>query len=683
MQLHEHPKDPRSSVQPEAPLSAPQDAPVAPASVQADQSEVAPAFVRADLPEMAPLQGGQPEAAPLQAGQPEHHPLHHSYIWLSPLRALPYIFVGILASGFSALRGLSELFGPSALVIPVTLALALALTLLIGAIVVGCSAVAYRYKWYEFGMSEFTYCSGILSKKRTHVPYQKVQSVNEKMSLLQRLAGVCSVTIDTAGGADNKALVLPYIEKSAAERIRRELFIRKNLMAQGLDPVSVEAHMRQMSAQMNADPSAMNGVPGAPIPPWELQEQQALRAESNAVSSAEGNVLDAPSSIADDFRGVFGKDAVDTGEVTCEYGLSNKELLLSALSGKTSFALALLLVVSSVASVVSGLVDVGLFSDESVVYEVAWEAMQDAIVHAGIITSLLFAGLLLIIWVISMIGSCLSFAGFRSRRRGDRIEVERGLITHMFTGMDVERIQSIHIHQTFFQRLLKCCSVAYGRVGAMEQQSDSSQANGIQDRIIVHPFLPLSRVDEVITGLTPEYADLPLADKRVDRKALRRGLTRRVVWQGLGFWLALTVVLCWVLFSVLASDVVYSELGIFGTRQVMFFAAGSVLVLAVVIAVFEAIGAVMWYRRSSFGWDRRGLTLVNGGFSIDTVTIPRVKIQSAAIRTNPLQRHAHVATVRVKTAAGIGSTRHRLIDVSEADAATWLAWARPHGGCIE
>lgn len=683
MQMHKHPKEPRSSVRPEAPISAPQDASVAPIPVQVDQLEVVSAPVQAEQSEVTSLQGGQLEAAPLQMDQPEHHPLHHSYIWLSPLRALPYIFAGVLASGFSALRGISEMLGSSELAVPVAFVLVLVLTLLIAGIAVGYSALAYRYKWYEFGMSEFTYCSGILSKKRTHVPYQKVQSVNEKMSLLQRLVGVCSVTIDTAGGADNKALVLPYIEKSAAERIRRELFMRKNLMAQGLDPASVETHMRQMSAQMNADPSVMNGVPGAPIPPWELQAHQVRKAESNATSSTEGNVLDAPAFIADDFRGVFAKDVVDTGEVTCEYGLNNKELLLSALSGKTSFALALLLVVSSIASVVSGLVDVGLFSDESVVYEVAWEAMQDAIVHAGIITSLLFAGILLIIWLLSMVGSCLSFAGFRSRRRGDRIEVERGLITHMFTGMDVERIQSIHIHQTFFQRLLKCCSIAYGRVGAMEQQSDSSQASSIQDRIIVHPFLPLSRVDEVISGLTPEYADLPLADKRVDRKALRRGLTRRVVWQGLGFWLAATVVICWVLFSLFSSYEVYSELGIFGTRQVMFIVAGSVLVLAVVIAVFEAIGAVMWYRRSSFGWDRRGLTLVNGGFSIDTVTIPRVKIQSAAIRTNPLQRHAHVATVRVKTAAGIGSTRHRLIDVSEADAATWLAWARPHGGGIE
>ena len=69
------------------------------------------------------------------------------------------------------------------------------------------------------------------------------------MSLLQRIVGVCTVTIDTAGGADNKALVVPYVEKSAAEQIRRELFMRKSLIAQGLSPQETDERMRAFAAQ--------------------------------------------------------------------------------------------------------------------------------------------------------------------------------------------------------------------------------------------------------------------------------------------------------------------------------------------------------------------------------------------------------------------------------------------------
>ena len=37
----------------------------------------------------------------------------------------------------------------------------------------------------------------------------------------------------------------------------------------------------------------------------------------------------------DDMRGIFANAEIDTGKVTCEFGLTNKELILSALSSKT------------------------------------------------------------------------------------------------------------------------------------------------------------------------------------------------------------------------------------------------------------------------------------------------------------------------------------------------------------
>ena len=103
------------------------------------------------------------------------------------------------------------------------------------------------------------------------------------MSLLQRIVGVCTVTIDTAGGADNKALVVPYVEKSAAERIRRELFMRKSLIAQGLSPQERDERMRAFAAQETQIPTTnmpLTGYAGsvananAPIPPWELEASQ-------------------------------------------------------------------------------------------------------------------------------------------------------------------------------------------------------------------------------------------------------------------------------------------------------------------------------------------------------------------------------------------------------------------------
>lgn len=658
------------------------------------------------------------EASRQQIPERQRHKLHHSYIWLSAVRSLPYVLIALVVSIGPAAGSLIEDLGnidANNMGLPIIFGATVLFLLILEGIIIGAAAIGYRYRWYEFGVSEFSSYWGIFNKNRSHIPYQRIQSVNEKMSLLQRIVGVCTVTVETAGGENNKALVIPYVEKSAAERIRREVFMRKSLMASGLTPQEADERMQALVAQerMQAEgsfaaanaPVGLNGfsgavgTPGAPIPPWELQaQQQAVLQQTQQMpqgvpqqiqqgafpqsqqgASPATNVLDMPADVMDDMRGIFAHAEVDTGKVTCEFGLSNKELLLSALSSKTSFAFVLLGVISALATLLGGLVDARIISSSEAVYSAAWQAMSSSF---GMLFLLFILGILLVLWLISVGSSCLTYAGFRSRRRGNRIEVERGLITHVFSGMDVERIQSIHIHQSFFQRLLKCCSVAYGRVGAMEENGNSDGANSSEaDKLVVHPFLPLSRVQEVIEGLTPEYRTLPQPTRHVDKKALRRALTRRVVWQGLGFWLLVVLVSTWVVLGIFVSSELSQEVFSGMTLlQVMLLITGIVGALIVVIAVFEAINAVLWYRLAAMGWDRFGFTIVNGGFSTDSVTIPRTKIQAALIRTNPLQRHAKVASVIVNTAAGVGSTRHRLIDVSRGDAEEWLTWACPRGG---
>lgn len=614
------------------------------------------------------------------SSQERRIPLHHSYIWLSALRALPYVFVGVLFSALSILSEIADyvakLLGIDNLAFLLVFAFCIVLTLVIGGFAVGAAALEYRYKWYEFGSAEFSFYSGIFSKKRTHIPYQRVQSVNEKMSLLQRIVGVCTVTIDTAGGVDNKALVVPYVEKSAAERIRRELFMRKNLIASGLSPQEADKRMESLSAQTYVTSPSMPVMPGAvqPLTPGSVQpEPCAVQGTTPG-----DNILDMPAQVMDDMRGIFAGAEVDTGKITCEFGLSNKELVLSALSSKTSFVFVLLGVVSAVSTFLGGLVDAHLVSSSEAVYSTAWHLVGSP---AGVMLLLFVLSILLVFWLISVVSSCLAYAGFRSRRRGERIEVERGLITHVFSGMDVEKIQSIHIHQTFFQRLLKCCSVAYGRVGATEEESGSNSSGAsAPNKLVVHPFLPLSRVPEVISSLTPEYQSLPLATRTVAPCALRRALTRRVIWQGLGFWLLILLVCAWLVVELVVPEALSDEIVAgMSLEGGMVLASGVLGALVVVIAAFEAINAVLWYRKAAFGWDHSGFTIVNGGFSIDTVTVPRTKIQAASLRTNPLQRHARVATVLVDTAAGVGLTRHKLIDVSRSDADAWFEWVHPRG----
>lgn len=622
----------------------------------------------------------------------ERYKLHHSYIWLASLAPAPYIiFACLISFGPVAQEILYDLgwYGIDPFVF--ALAASVVLTLFCLVIVFAVQAISYKYIWYEFSLTEFNYYSGIFSKKRTHIPYQKIQSVNQKAGLFQRIFGVCTVDIETAGGAHNKAVKVSYILRDDAERIRREVFLRKKLLDAGMTAEEMSTYLAQhasvYAAQQPAAPVPPAGfvlqnenasqVAGAPVAPWQLENRQ----EKQEIYD---NVLDIPANAADDLRGIFAGDAIDTGEVTYEYGLSNKELLLGALTGKSSFALVIIAVISAIASLVAFALDFNVVSEEQLVggVQAAMEIEFVTSMVAGIM-ALSILGVILISWILYILGTCISYGGFKARRRGERVETEYGILSHHFSGMHINRIQSINISQSFFQRVLGYCTISYGRIGASADASSNENNSQVsQDKLIVHPCVRLEKAHEIVQNLTPEFSDLPTSDKPVAKCALRRGLIRRVLWQGIGFWMAVCATIPTLLVAMLISNEASGAYAMTSAEDGLDLALFNlvityVYIAAACVAVFEAIGAVLWYRKSAFGYNDAYLSITNSGYSIESVITLRQKIQHVDLRTNPLQRRANVATISATNASGIGGLKVRLIDVEMQDAQDWLQWALP------
>ena len=574
----------------------------------------------------------------------EKHAVHSSYIWLGGLQGAAAVFAVLLVGVLPQL--IPELFDPDSLGGYVNGGLAVIIIVLVFLVTVVISfavsllyhLAAYKHIWYEFGDEEFSFYSGIFNKKRVHVPYRRIQSVDQVASLLQRVFGVCTVQIDTAGGASNKAVSVPFLRKADAEALRADLFARK---------------------------SAAVGAPSR---------------EADA-SSTFGNVLDAPAEVWDDVRGVFAGREVDTGRISCQYGMTNGELILTGLSNNTT----LLLVVVGI---------IGAFSQVAdIISQVAGDAggaVAGAVADAGLalfgnsliaLIAAAFIALSLLIWMMSALGTCISFGGFKARRRGDRIEVERGLLQHRFHGVSVDRVQSVIVKQTFVRRIFGFCELSLGKVDA------SSGSGGMEDSLsegalVIHPFVKVDRVPEILAGLIPEFADLPAERRRVPKVALRRALVRRTIIQGWGLW-------CAVALALLQLGVAFgiSTCGDdFMTAGELFWFDRIALVCYVACAVAEvlaAISAILWARSSWFSFNRRFMQVENGGLGSVSVCLPREKIQFGFSKSNPFQRRAKVATVTARTAAGLQGTSTRLIDACEEDAAAWLAWLTPGGNVIE
>lgn len=573
--------------------------------------------------------------------------VHHTYIWMGSLRVVSIIFVVMLFTFFPTViqnvgRESESGFLGSFLGVPI---LALLIILIVAMFII--QFFSYKNLFYELGPDEFSLYSGIFNKKRVHVPYQRVQSVNQQMSLIQRIFGVCTVSIDTAGGSNNKAIVVPYLLNSDAEHLRAEIFARKQA------PVEQSETGTEKGAQFQ------------------------LSAEGSNTAGAT-NVLDTPAGIISDIRGVFGGQRVETGAVSYQYGLSNKELVFTGLSNSAGA----LLIVFSFLGLITGTVFpiiqnmFGMSVVEQSITQVT-EILAGQLL-AGIIGLLVFV--FAVAWIVSIIRSIILYGGFRACRRQNRIEVEHGLLQHSFHGVDIERVQSVIIRQSFIRRRIGYCEVFLGKIDAM-QDAQEQQKKGLNHRgVIIHPFVKLKKVPEILEGLVPEFADMQFETRKLPSISLRRALIRRVVLKGVGFWLAVITGLSQMLFHVLiptsnAQDM--QGIALLDSISLVLYA------VCVVIALLEIINAVLWYRGSDFAFNNRFFQVSNGGFSRESIFLPRKKLQFGFVKTNPLQRSAKVATINARTAVGIGGTTLRLIDVCEDDAEKWLDWLLPRQNVIK
>lgn len=609
----------------------------------------------------------QPQPVPQQPmPQPEPTELtkfhvHHSYIWLGGLRIA---FYALVVSGISFASSLIGVFTELAIGRQNELFLIVGVILLVMLLfitILGISLLvrwwSYKHLYYQLTPEEFSLHSGIFNKQRVHVPYQRVQSVDQKATLFQRIFGVCTVSIDTAGGSNNKAITIPYVSKTQAEQLRYELFARKQYIVAG----------QVTSAQVA--PAQVAPTPGVVAPAQQPATQQP------------GNILDAPAEIWQNVNGIFGGAGADMAPVSYEYGMTNKELLFTGLSNNTAFMVIVVGVIGLI-SQLFGLLDEFAAPAQGSWEDVALDAAFSATPQLIAMGAGIFVVIMVVLWALSAVGSCISYGGFKARRRGNRIEVEYGLLQHQFQGVDVDRVQSVVVKQSFIRRILGYCEVSLGKIDAAAADGDTNKNTLANQGLIIHPFVKVSRVPDILAGIIPEFADVPAQTTPVAKVALRRALIRRGIIQGSGFWLAIVVALCVVALNLLVVPEVAADPDM---ALLMMFANPACIIgfaLALTLFVVDIIGALLWAKSSGFAFNQQFMQVTNGGFARETVSFPRKKIQFGYTKTNPFQRSAHTATITAVTAAGVGGTHVRLIDAREEDAQAWLAWVKPRRNVV-
>jgi len=158
--------------------------------------------------------------------------LHPGARWAFRLRAFGTVLflMIIIASWLAPLM----LLGPSMLLI------AILLILVIGVALIEIYArLAYKFWGYEFTKTELRLERGIIWKRYSNIPYERVQNVDITRGIIARICGFSTVNIQTAGysapaGNHGGALSeghIPAVPMAEAEKIRE--FVLGNISKRG------------------------------------------------------------------------------------------------------------------------------------------------------------------------------------------------------------------------------------------------------------------------------------------------------------------------------------------------------------------------------------------------------------------------------------------------------------------
>lgn len=428
------------------------------------------------------------------------------------------------------------------------------------AIVAVARCLSFRYR-YE--ANEMVIRTGLVFRNERHIPYARIQNLDARQSVLHRLFGVVEVRVETGGGEKPEA-TMSVLPVAAFEEMRRRVLGERG---------GAEAPDDSADSMASAAP----GRTLLHLSPRELMLYGLIENRGFVVVAAvfglvwELGLLDG---FVDEWLGERGERISGRGIV---------RQLLKALFGRG-----------------------GLPVDRIA------------------LTLAAFAGLLVLIRLVSMAWASVRLHGFRLTREGEDLRTELGLFTRITATIPRRRIQTLTILEGPLHRLFGRASVRVETAGTGGEDEDRAA-----EREWLAPIVRRDELPGLLREVLPELDLAAVAWQPPHPRAFGREL-RGSLLVAAAISLPLVALLQWWDLALLAALLVWAF-------------AGARLYVA------------------GFGWAvTGGAVLFRSGWLWREVSVARfAKIQAVSIHESPFDRRAAMARVRVDT-AGAGISSHRV-----------------------
>ncbi len=327
------------------------------------------------------------------------------------------------------------------------------------AVLAGFAFISYKHFAWELTESELHIYEGFVFKKEAHIPFRRVHSIDYSAKVVERALGVVTLRIETAGGGQKAEAEIAALRLSEAEALRYEVFARKSRLESG----AVGACGR-----------------------WGRPRRHGYRRRARPPLGVRARSIR---------RRVRGRLAGRVRAPAHPQGAHHRRRLQQQrLPARVRRFGGL----SQILSIIGG-------SDGAII-DYAQGAAAYLLSFGIIVAAVVATFALLFAWTISIAATAVSYGGFTVRRRGGRVEIERGLLEHRVTGVAIDRIQSVRIKQGALRRLIGFAEVSLETV-ASPRAADA--ANGGETGLVVHPLIRHSETRAFIAEMLPEFSAAP------------------------------------------------------------------------------------------------------------------------------------------------------------------------------
>ncbi|AXR78099.1 PH domain-containing protein [Natrarchaeobaculum sulfurireducens] len=518
--------------------------------------------------------------------------LQYGFVWLW----IPVFLVVVLSGVFDPIR---------AAWMPLFALAGLAFGLVYG--------VAYYYRFgYQVTEDTFDVASGVFARRSREIPYGRIQNVDIRQGVVQRLIGLAIVSIETAGGGDTEAS-LNFVSEAEATRLQNE--IRRRTAG------AKNRRRRRTERPMADTPDDEADLIGPRRPP-EMRRDDAMSdpdLESLGPGTGAGDSVAHWETPTETFAEPRRQRLFD---------LDSRELLLYSFTSFRPAAVAAVLFIFFLAT--DTIVEFFLTVAQPVGGPADLETGTTG--SYGVLTIVSLINGIVITYLLSVAYTFATYYDFRLGRIDEDFVYERGLLQRYSGSVPSEKVQSVTVTDNPAQRLIGYAGLWVETAGYGPDSNGGSQS-----------AVPLARRDRVYS-FTENLTDVETpAFRSPPTLARRRYLVR---------------------YGLVAAGIVAVA---FGFTQVTIFDRWY---LAAIVFAAVPVAAHLRYVNLEYYVGDEHLVIRRGFWRRRTTIIPYYRIQTVSTRRSIFQRRLGLASLIVDTASSqsFSWTAPTIYDVDLEDA---------------